>query len=246
MKPCLKSQFLTRLKFSFQRAYSLRQFPNSKASVHQVLFLMLLLFVHPAPAKAQEQTEKKLIQLSGITKTELLEPLPFVSILNKTTRKGSITDQKGRFSIVVEPKDTVIFASLGFKRTGLIIPDTISSSFVSTDIILYPDTVHLTTVKIYPWKNYEEFKQAFLALKLPKTDLERAQRNIEIIMQQVYKTTAPDAAISYQNTMMDNFNRASVRGTVPTFPIFNLVNWAKFFKALKNGYFRGSSNRQGD
>ena len=214
--------------------------------MHQILFLLLLLVIHPDPAKAQNQPEKKLIQLSGITKTELLEPLPFVSILNKTTRKGSITDQAGRFSIVVEPKDTVIFASLGFKRTGLIIPDTITGSFVSTDIILYPDTVHLTTVKIYPWKNYEEFKQAFLALKLPKTDLERAQRNIEIIMQQVYKTTAPDAAISYQNTMMDNFNRASIRGTVPTYPIFNLVNWAKFFKALKNGYFRSKSNSQGD
>ena len=208
------------------------------ATLPGMLSILFLLCIQLGNAHAQQPGKSKLIQFSGITRSETLDPLPFVSILNKTKKKGALTDQQGLFSLIVEANDTVIFASLGFKRTGIIIPDTLSTQFMSTDVILYSDTVHLKPVKIYPWKNYEEFKQAFLALRLPKNDLERAQQNIELIMKQVYATTSPDAAISYQHTMMDNFNRSANWGTVPTYGLFNVMNWAKFFQALKNGLFK--------
>ena len=73
------------------------------------------------------QDDEKLIQLSGVVRNEYLQPLQFVHILIMNQRRGTISDTRGMFSFVVHPQDTIMFSAVGYKRTGLIITDTLAS-----------------------------------------------------------------------------------------------------------------------
>jgi hypothetical protein len=207
-----------------------------------LLCLLLISIYIPENAHAQNDRTKRFVQLSGVARNELLEPVAYVNVGIKSKRRGAMSDEKGLYSIVAEKLDTVIFMSLGYKKTGFIIPDTLTTQFLSTDIILFADTVRLKTVRIYPWKNYEEFKQAFMAYKLPTSDLERAKKNLEIIQRQILASISPDAKIAYQNSMMQNFNRMATRGQTPVNNLLNPFSWAKFIQSLRDGKLKLSNN----
>jgi len=207
-----------------------------------ILYFSISCFSGLQNIKAQSNKPKSFVQLSGVARNELLDPIPFVNVGIKSKKRGGMSDEKGLYSIVAEKTDTVIFISLGYKKTGFIIPDTLTSQFLSTDIILFADTVRLKAIKIYPWKTYEEFKVAFMAYKLPTTDLERARKNIEIIQRQILLSISPDAQIAYQNSMMQNFNRMATRGQTPVNNLLNPFSWAKFIKQLRDGKIKLSNN----
>ena len=99
-----------------------------------------LFFIRSENIHAQSDRSKKLVQLSGVVRDELLDPVPYVNVGIKSKKRGAMSDEKGLYSIVAEKTDTVVFVSLGFKKTGFIIPDTLTNQFLSTDIILFADT----------------------------------------------------------------------------------------------------------
>lgn len=77
------------------------------------LFSLLCFTTMLIPLKAQE----KLIDFSGIIiDSASQEPLPFTHILIKNRYKGTIADQKGMFSIVVKPNDSLVFTFVGYKK----------------------------------------------------------------------------------------------------------------------------------
>jgi len=217
---------------------------NAKYLQYLTGFFCIFIFICilPENARAQSDRTRNLVQLSGVARNELLEPLPFVNVGIKSKRRGTMSDDKGLYSIAAEKNDTVVFVSLGYKKTGFIIPDSLTTHFLSTDIILFADTVRLKTVRIYPWKTYEEFKLAFMSYKLPTNDFERAQKNLEIIQRQILASISPDAKIAYQNSMMQNFNRMATRGQTPVNNLLNPFSWAKFIKQLRDGKLKLSNN----
>ena len=193
-----------------------------------ILFLFALLI------KGQP---RELVQLSGRITNEQTEPLPFAHVLIMNNYRGTITDREGKFSIVVEVYDTVLF-SLGYKRRTIIIPDTLSKPFLTKDIVLQEDTILIAEVEVYPWRNYEEFKEALLNLRLPDDDNERARRNIALIKTQIILYNDPNARENYQHVMEQQYRETFSQGMYPSYQIFNPFAWAKFFEALKRGDFK--------
>jgi hypothetical protein len=199
-----------------------------------ILLILTLPLVH-----LFSQDDKKLIQLSGVVRNEYLQPLQFVHILILNKQRGTISDTRGMFSFVVEEQDTILFSAIGFKRTGLIIPDTLESFNYPVDVIMESDTIEIAEVIILPWKTYEEFKEAFLAVDLPDDDLQRAYRNLAMINAQIHNTDIePDPGMNYQYQMREQYNQLYTRGQMPYYTIFNPLNWAKFIDYLKDGKFR--------
>lgn len=235
MKPVILFQPGNILKENNNISAFNRYLPKYFAYLISAFCFSSLFLVNPENVQAQSDRSKKLVQLSGVARDELLEPVPYVNVAIKSKKRGAMSDDKGLYSIVAEKNDTVVFVSLGFKKTGFIIPDTLTTQFLSTDIILFADTVRLKTVRIYPWKTYEEFKLAFLTYKLPTNDLDRAKKNLEIIQRQILASISPDAQIAYQNSMMQNFNRLATGGQTPVNNLLNPFSWAKFIKDLRDG-----------
>ena len=201
-------------------------------------FFFLYLFVLPGSAQ-----EKKLIQLNGRVINELLEPLPFSHIFIMNSYRGAITNGNGRYTLVVEVGDTVLFSAAGYKRKYLRMPGTVTKPFLQLDVVLEVDTLVIDAVEIYPWKSYEEFKEAFVNLKLPTDDMERARRNIALLRTQIIMDYEPDAYANFQNLMEQQYRQTYSQNMNQSWQILNPFAWAKFFEALKRGDYKSKKNR---
>jgi hypothetical protein len=202
------------------------------------ILILILLFSLCLAVYSQEQ---ELIQLSGVIRNEHLQPLQFTHILITNQNRGTISDQKGMFSFIVEPYDTILFSSVGYKKVGLIIPDTLKTFHLELDIYMETDTIMIEEVIILPWKTYEEFKEAFLALELPDDDMNRAYRNIALIKTQIYYSGTPDPGLNYKYMLQEQYNQLYTKGQMPYYSIFNPIRWAEFFKYLEEGKFKNKN-----
>ena len=63
-------------------------------------------------------------QIHGQVLDEAGSPLPGVNILVKNAKKGIISDVDGKYNLIVDKKDTLVFSFVGFKRNELIIKET--------------------------------------------------------------------------------------------------------------------------
>jgi len=203
-------------------------------------FIFVLFLFIPVTVKAQE--EKVLIQLSGKVTDEYRRPLPFAHILVLNSYRGTITNNYGNFSLVVEERDSVLISSVGYKTKYIEIPLGLPTNFMDVNIVLQVDTLVIQEAVIYPWKNYEEFKQAFLELKLPNEDMERARKNIALIRTQIIMDQEPSARANFKYIMEQQYRETFTEGMYPTYQLFNAFAWAKFFQALKRGDFRMNDN----
>lgn len=216
-----------------------------EAGMRYIIYcLFLLLFSADSIfAQSEERLEKgKLVQLTGRLYSELLEPLPFAHVLVLNNYRGTITDRDGKFSFVTQVGDSIMFSSLGYKRKIIVIPDTLSEPFLTTDIILDIDTFMIAEVEVYPWKSYEEFKKAFLNLELPDDDMDNARKNIALLKTQIILDETPSARANFQHIFEQQYRETYTRGNYPTYQIFNAFAWAEFFKALKRGDFKKYSS----
>ena len=202
---------------------------------------ILLLIVLAVPALLAQN--KNLVQLTGMIRDEYLQPLPFAHIFVLNNFRGTITDNQGKFTLVTEVHDTIMFSSVGYKKQTVIIPDNLTEPFLNLDIVLETDTFMIAEAEIYPWKSYEEFKEAFLNLKLPDDDMERARRNIALLKTQIILDNNPSARANFNYVMQRQYQETYNQGLVPSFQILNPFAWAKFFEALKRGDFKKDNNK---
>jgi len=207
--------------------------------MRRTLIIIVLLLIICNLSYSQKE---KLIQLSGVIRNEFLQPVQFAHIVIQNKNRGTISDLNGMFSFVVEPLDTVLFTAVGYKRVGLVIPDTLTRYHLPVDIYMETDTIWIEEVIILPWKTYEEFREAFLSLELPDNDLQRAYRNIALIKDQIYysdySSEIPDPELNYRYTLKEQYNDLYTKGQLPYYSIFNPLRWTEFFKYLEEGRFR--------
>lgn len=204
----------------------------------KILFiLVIILAVGAFEGKAQE---KNLIQFSGVVlANDSLTPVPFSSIIIKGSRRGTISDFYGYFSFVAQPSDTVVFSSVGYRKSEFVLPDSLSSNNYSLIKILQKDTVSLTTVTVRPLPTWDQFKTAFMNYDVPMDDMTRAMRNLDkASMAQRADMIAMDGSMNYKNYMQQQYHQLYYAGQLPPQNIFNPIAWSKFIKAWRDGDFK--------
>jgi hypothetical protein len=206
-----------------------------KICIWYLASITVLLLITSSNALSQD---KKLIQFTGRVTDELLQPMPFAQVLVLQNYHGALTNVYGNFSLVVEEKDSVLISAVGYKNRYLVVPQNLPTKFYYKDIVLRMDTLAIAEAQIYPWKTYEDFKEAFVNLKLPTDDMERARRNIALIRTQIIMDHEPSARANFQYIMEKQYQQTFTQGQFPSYQILNPFAWAKFFKALKNGDFK--------
>lgn len=218
------------------RFISPRMVENLGVVKHNLVKTFFLLFCLLVSASGiADAQEREYIQFSGFVMNEEMEPLPYVHIISMNTRRGTISDRNGIFSIISEPQDTIIFSSVGYKLTYFELPALILDYHYSHDVIMERDTILLEEVMVFPWPTYEEFKEAFLNLDLPEDDYDFAIRNLAIIQAQIEGTDIPSPGVAYKQVMDRQLQQTYTFGQYPINNLLNPVAWARFFDALKRG-----------
>lgn len=194
---------------------------------------------------AQPHTDADLIQFSGVVITgDSLNPVPFTNVLIEQTGRGTMTDYYGYFSFVAQKGDSILFSAVGYKRDRFIIPDSLAGNKYSLIQIMYSDTIHLQETIIYPWPTREQFKEAFLAMEVPETDYDRAQKNLyQADMVARMDATMPSGGETFKYSMQQYQQQIYYAGQAPPMNVFNPVAWGQFIQAWKRGDFKSERER---
>lgn len=197
-------------------------------------------FLRPALAQDRPIKQDKLIQFSGVVvSSDSLQPIPFANVIIRNARRGTITDFYGFFSFVAMKGDTIDFQYVGYKTSSYLLPDSLDDNHYSIIQVLVRDTITLKEAVVHPWPSKEEFKRAFLDLKLPDDDLKRAQRNFELAQyKEIRDQVAFDGSINYKFALEQRQTQLYNAGQYPTLSVLNPLAWAAFIQAWKDGAFK--------
>lgn len=197
------------------------------------------------PILGFSQSIEPVIQLSGIIlDSNSGKGIPYAHLVIKSRLQGSISDFEGFFSLPVVKGDTIELSSVGYHTKTYIVPDVINNKYYSVYQDLEPDTLRVDEVILYPWPSKENFREEFLAIDPPITNIERAQRNLEInaLLQAAMlmgddSYAMQDYAIASQNNAIYNasmYYGDNGRDAV-LWRLSSPYAWIAFFDALQNG-----------
>lgn len=202
-----------------------------------IKYLLVFLFSLISFSSFSQEKKNEYIQFSGVVVDgDDLQPIPFTTIIIKNTHRGTISDYYGFFSIVAKSGDTIEFSFVGYKNARYIIPDSLEEARYSLIQMLFSDTVMLRETVIYPWPTKEQFKEAFLSLRVPDDDLERARKNLSYAaMKEHYDAMPMDGSMNYRHQMQQQQSKLYYAGQFPPNQLLNPLAWSKFIQAWKNG-----------
>lgn len=206
---------------------------------------LLILFIgcicKPLQTKAQfESFKDSVVQLYGIVMTaDSLKGLEGVSVVVKGQGRGTITNDKGIFSIVVLKGDEIDFTSVGYKSKNISIPKTLEGNQHSVIQLMVNDTVYLPATIIKSRVSKEQFARDFVNNPVPDDDIAIARKNNDVATRRALVATLPsDGREASNQYLRQAANKAYYAGQAPPQNIFNPFAWAEFIKAWKRGDFK--------
>lgn len=126
-------------------------------------------------SSAQLIQQDSIVRVSGRILNQEKQPIPYVSIFDKKTVHGTMTDSSGYFTIVINRRDTLSISALGYKPAKLAVPDSIKSNMYFFNLSLDTRTYMLKTVHVYGLTKKEQFKKDF---KEHNTELTVEEKNV--------------------------------------------------------------------
>lgn len=77
-------------------------------------FLLILSLLITCSSFAQQP--RKYVVSGTVLQEDTISPMPYVYLINSRTGNGTITDFNGKFSIIAQNNDTIVFQYLGYAR----------------------------------------------------------------------------------------------------------------------------------
>ena len=209
----------------------------NKTIRHILLFVCLL----PVAAKAQFETfQDSVVQLYGVVMTaDSLQALPVVSIMIKGQNRGTLSNDRGVFSIVALKGDLVEFTCIGFKPKTVEIPKDLKGNQFSIIQLMVTDTVYLPATVIKQRLSREQFERDFVNTKVPDDEIEIARSNNNIATRRVLMSSLPaDGREASTQYMRQKASKLYYSGQVQPMNILNPFAWSEFIKAWKRGDYK--------
>ena len=206
-------------------------------------FIITLCFT-PFAARAQfESFKDSVVQLYGIVMTaDSLKGLESVSVVIKGQNRGTVTNSKGVFSIVVIKGDKVEFSSIGYKTKSLTIPTNLVGNQQSIIQLMINDTVYLAATIIKSRPSREQFERDFMNTRIPDDNITVARKNNDAATRRLLMVSLPaDGREAGNKYLRQQADKAYYAGQTPPMNIFNPFAWAEFIKAWKRGDFKNKN-----
>lgn len=178
---------------------------------------------------------RKIIQFSGVVVSGIdSNPLPFTTLIIGSRRQGTIADANGFFSFVGLVGDTIRFTSVGYRPRYVVISDTIRHDAYSMVVPMEQDTIMLLETVIYPWPSKDKFREAFVNLKLPESEMDIIRKNFNLAaLREQARNGSMNADMNYRSLMQQQTSRLYYQNQVAPVNLLNPFAWAQFVKQLK-------------
>lgn len=197
------------------------------------VFLSIWLLGHEATA----QTERPVIQLSGIIVGEdSTSGVPGVHVYVPKAGRGTTSNIYGYFSMPVLAGDSVVISSVSYERQKYIVPGNQGEN-ITIIVELVPDTTFLEEIQIFPYPTEELFKQAILSMNLPIDPYSDNNGLNADILAQMLANAPMDASSNYKFYSQQQFYRMHTRYAYQDVQtaLLNPFAWANFIRSIKRG-----------
>ncbi len=112
------------------------------------------------------------ILVQGFTlQRDSMTRVPYVTIVNKRSRFGTISADNGYFSIYAQRGDTLEFSAINLQTATYVLPAYYAADRIAVRAVMNSKTYQLTEVVVRPYSE-KQFKKDFLALQLPDDELD--------------------------------------------------------------------------
>jgi len=130
-------------------------------------------------------------------------PIVGAHIINMNIRMGSVSNINGEFSILAQDSDSLQFSAINYEFIKK------SVSNVSNIIYLKHVEYNLEVFNVLPYKNYAEFRRAFIDLELPDTNY-TVNNNIYLSKDELISAAPRGTGIIFKGVIsgiLGNFNK---------------------------------------
>ncbi len=201
-----------------------------------VLILALGIFLVPTGSLAQDQQEKKVIQLSGIIlNADSTDAVPGVNIYVPKKGRGTSSGRFGYFSMPVLEGDSVVFSFIGLKKQTFKVPDKVENDRISLILTMEVDEIALAEIEVMPYPTEEEFKRAIVAMNVvDPMSISRANMSPEMLLRWAESMPASGGEnfrYFQQGQMLQN---QDLYGPRPL-RILDPFAWSQFIRSIKRG-----------
>jgi len=200
------------------------------------LILVLGVLLAPARSVAQDQQDKKVIQLSGIIlNADSTDAVPGVNIYVPKKGRGTSSGRFGYFSMPVLEGDSVVFSFIGLKKQTFKVPDIVENDRISLILTMEVDEIALAEIEVMPYPTEDEFKRAILAMNVvDPMAISRANMSPEMLLRWAESMPASgEENFRYfqQGQMLQN---QDLYGPRPL-RILDPFAWSQFIRSIKRG-----------
>lgn len=200
--------------------------------------LCLLIFVSFSSRLFAQGQDKTVLFNARVVSSTNSEYLPLAYVYNPAAGRGALSDNFGQVDLYVFPGDSLVFTYIGYKPQYYVIPrktDVVHQAIIE----MQEDNKMLSEVKVFLHANEDEFKKAFLSMKVRD---ERQKRiladNLEQSKLNVFALQAGMGASANFRNFSDMMISSQANRTFFASPMLALTNpfaWMNFIKSVKNG-----------
>ena len=124
---------------------------NFKNNYLSIVLLGIVFLLNQNIFAQTEIKDEEYIQFTGLVlSADSLQPLSYTVITIPGTRRGTIADHNGYFTIVAKKGEKLVFELLGYKKSEFVLSDTFKGYKYSVIKLLSPDTIYLVEIAISP------------------------------------------------------------------------------------------------
>ena len=198
--------------------------------------LTFLVFVSTLGLVVAQDTEKKVIQFTGVVfEIDSSSVVPGTHVYIPKAGRGTTTNPYGFFSMPVLEGDSVVFSAVGYKRAYFVVPEHEEESSLRVIVALEDDIKFLEEVEIRPYPTENMFKEALITMELPH---QKEYANIYMwlnsqVMQDAYLTLPASPNANHQFFMQQQRKAYINRYSPPQNQLLNPFAWSNFINSLR-------------
>jgi len=198
--------------------------------------LVLGFFFLSQSSFAQDDQDKKVIQLSGIIlNADSTDAVPGVNIYVPKKGRGTVSGRFGYFSMPVLEGDSVVFSFIGLKKQTFKVPDAMENDRISLILTMEVDEIALAEIEVMPYPTEEEFKKAVVAMNVvDPMAISRSNMSPEMLLRWAESMPASgneNFRYFQQGQMLQN---QDLYGPRPL-RILDPFAWSQFIRSIKRG-----------
>ena len=209
---------------------------NNSIILRSAFIFLLGIFFSIQHVAAQDEQDKKVIQLSGIIlNADSTDAVAGVNVYVPKKGRGTSSGRFGYFSMPVLEGDSVVFRFIGLKRQTFKIPDAVENDRISLILTMEVDEIALAEVEVLPYPTEEEFKKAVIAMNVvDPMSISRANMSPEMLLRWAESMPASGTEnfrYFQQGQMLQN---QDLYGPRPL-RLLDPFAWGQFIRSIKRG-----------